>query len=312
MNWFDAYRPQLSEVFSGSEIIISKFPTPLDRLGLDYLAKFDACKEDSTKNYICYLLPFWMEDLAPLPAETIRKLSIANVFVMLYFFIQDDIMDSTTHEHKAKLPLSNLFYLQFLSIYRELFPPDSTFWIYFEEYIIEWSEAVTNENNANYFIDDIGKVAKKASPIKFASTGALLLSNQPHLIPSTSRAIDQVLVTLQMLDDWADWQEDLKDDAYNCLLAMLSSHLQLAPESQLSAETVKQYVYVHDFLLHYSQIASSQHQQFIQLDLEIPQLWSFHDSLVNNLLTAANTIKKNRKTLSLGGLYYFLSKNNEN
>ncbi|MFD0692574.1 hypothetical protein ACFQZT_00550 [Paenibacillus sp. GCM10027628] len=308
MNWFEAYKRELADIFAVSKNIISKFPAPLDQLGLTYLSKFDATKEDSTKNYICYLLPFWMSDLAPLPQETIKKLSLANVFVMLYFFIQDDVMDSPTGEHRDKLPLGNLFYLQYLSIYRELFPSDSAFWTYFDKYVKEWSEAVSNESNKNYFMNDIGMVAKKASPVKFASTGALVLSNQSYLILKADQAINQVLVTLQMLDDWADWPEDMADGAYNCLLSLMSSHLQLPALTILTSELVKQQLYVHDFLTIYAQIASKNNEELKKLELHIPQLFAFHDSLVNNLLTAANEITTNREKLALGGFNYFLSR----
>lgn len=308
MNWFTAYEKQLSNVFAESEKAIAKFPFPLDQLGLAYLLKFDATKEASTKNYICYLLPFWLSDLTSLPSEALRKLSIANVFVMLYYFIQDDIMDSPTGAHRDKLPLGNLFYLQFLSMYRELFPQESAFWTYFNEYILEWSEAVTNEGNANYFMKDIRMVSKKASPVKFASTGALLLSDQSSLVPDVSNAIDQVLVTLQMLDDWADWQEDLQDGSYNCLLAMISTQLQLPPDRPVTEELVKQHIYVHDFLTHYAQIAIAHQQQLLTLELEIPQLWAFHEALVSNLVTAATETEQHRRNLTLGGFHYLLTK----
>ncbi|NRF92308.1 hypothetical protein HQN89_14945 [Paenibacillus frigoriresistens] len=125
MNWFLAHEKDLADVFAEAEHIISTFPTPLDHLGLAYLATFDGRKEESTKNYICYLLPYWMKDITELPPESMNKLSLANVFVMLYYFIQDDIMDSAKGEHKDKLPLANLFHMQFLSIYREMFPAGS-------------------------------------------------------------------------------------------------------------------------------------------------------------------------------------------
>ena len=82
-----------------------------------------------------------MKDISELPPESMNKLSLANVFVMLYYFIQDDIMDSAKGEHKDKLPLANLFHMQFLSIYRELFPSSSPFWSYYETYITEWSRS---------------------------------------------------------------------------------------------------------------------------------------------------------------------------
>ncbi|MBD0382664.1 hypothetical protein [Paenibacillus sedimenti] len=311
--WFDTYNNHLQDVFKESERLVARFPAPLNQLGLAYLSKFNATKENSTKNYICYLLPFWMTDLTSLSEESIKKFSLANIFGMLYFFIQDDIMDSPNGEHRDNLPLANLFYLHFFSIYRELFPSDSfAFWKYYEEYVTEWSEAVTNEHNSNYFMNDIIMVAKKASPVKIASTGALLLSNQPHLVKEVSYAIELVLVTLQMLDDWADWEQDNRDGSYNCLLALLHSHLQLPQNTHITDETVRHHLYVHDFLANYAQISLTNHQKLVKLGLHMPQLNAFHDSLVKKLLADADQIEKNRQSLALGGFHYFLSKMVEN
>ncbi|KRF21380.1 hypothetical protein [Paenibacillus sp. Soil787] len=308
MNWFLAYEKDLADVFTEAEGIISAFPAPLDHLGLAYLATFDGRKEDSTKNYICYLLPYWMKDISELPPESMNKLSLANVFVMLYYFIQDDIMDSAKGEHKDKLPLANLFHMQFLSIYRDMFPAGSPFWSYYETYVTEWSEAVSNEQQSDYFLQDIVKVAKKASPVKNASTGALLLANQAHLIPVVTAAVEQTLITLQMLDDWADWEEDLEEGSYNCLLASMRKHLQLSKESVVSPEMVKQQLYVHDFLDSYGQIATTHHEQLLDLQISMTQMINFHDSLVQNIQKVALEIKENRKMLASGGFYYFLSK----
>ncbi|MCY9663627.1 hypothetical protein M5X11_01335 [Paenibacillus alginolyticus] len=308
MNCFLAHEKDLADVFAEAEHIISTFPTPLDHLGLAYLATFDGRKEESTKNYICYLLPYWMKDITELPPESMNKLSLANVFVMLYYFIQDDIMDSAKGEHKDKLPLANLFHMHFLSIYREMFPAGSPFWSYYETYLTEWSEAVSNEQQSDYFHQDIVKVAKKASPVKNASTGALLLANQDHLIPIVTSAVEQTLITLQMLDDWADWEEDLEEGSYNCLLASMRKRMQLSTDSTILPEMVKQQLYVHDFLDFYGQIAITHHEQLLDLQISMTRMINFHDSLVQNIQKVALEIKENRKMLTLGGFYYFLSK----
>ena len=216
-----------------------------------------------------------MEDICELTAEEFNKLSLANVFVMLYYFIQDDIMDAAKGEHASKLPLANLFHVQFLSIYRELFPSNSPFWSYYETYIIEWSKSVTNELQSDYFHNDKMQIAKKASPVKNASTGALLLANQAHLLPAVTAAVEQTLVTLQMLDDWADWEEDLVEGSYNCLLASIRQHLNLTTTDELTPEMVKQQLYVHDYLAVYAKIADSHHEHLLSLSVRMEQIVSF-------------------------------------
>ncbi|OCT13323.1 hypothetical protein A8709_03450 [Paenibacillus pectinilyticus] len=307
MTWLHAHTNRLNDVFNEAKDIVRQFPSPMDQLGLAYLAKFDASQEGSTKNYICYLLPYWMEDICELPAAAFNKLSLANVFVMLYYFIQDDIMDSSKGNYANKLPLANLFHMRFLAIYRELFPSDSPFWGYYETYISEWAQTVSNEGHSDYFHNDLMQIAKKASPVKNASTGALLLSDQAYLIPEVTAAVEQALVTLQMLDDWADWEEDLEEGSYNCLLAGIQKRLQLAETNQLTLEMIKQQIYVHDYLEAYGEIAVHHHERLLRLPHAMDQLFGFHDSLVQNILRLAQEIKDRRSALASGGFYYFLS-----
>jgi hypothetical protein len=307
MNWLNDHKNQLNLIFTEAKETVRQFPSPLDQLGLAYLAKFDPTHEGSSNNYICYLLPYWMKDICTLPAESFNKLSLANVFVMLYYFIQDDIMDASKGEHASKLPLANLFHVQFLSIYRELFPSDSPFWDYYETYILEWSKSVTNERQSDYFHEDKFQIAKKASPIKNASTGALLLANQDDPIPVVTIAVEQTLVTLQMLDDWSDWEEDLADGSYNCLIASIRKQLQLSTVDTLTPEMIKQQLYVHDFFADYGKTADSHHKYLLTLPVGMEQLLAFHDSLVQNIHRVAHEIKERRATLVSGGFYYFLS-----
>ncbi len=96
---------------------------------------------------------------------------------------------------------------------------------------------------------------------KIPVPGVLLLANQAHLIPAVTAAVEQTLVTLQMLDDWADWEEDLEEGFYNCLLASMRNQLQLSTESTKTPEMVKQQLLVHDFLDLYGQIAITHHEQ---------------------------------------------------
>lgn len=168
MDWLSTHKDNMDEVFAEAENLIRAFPEPLNRHGLAYFAKFDLRQEKSTKNYICYLLPFWMQEIVSLPNETVRKLSLANVFVMLYYFVVDDIMDSAKGEHKDKLPLANLFQLQYQKVYRVLFPSQSPFWHYYETYVLEWAGAVAGELGGDYFHTD-----KERLP------GKLVLSKTP-------------------------------------------------------------------------------------------------------------------------------------
>ncbi|MBP1963747.1 methionine synthase I [Paenibacillus aceris] len=305
MNWLSAHKENLDDVFAEAERLIRAFPEPLNHHGLTYFDTFDLRQEKSKKNYICYLLPYWVQEITFLPNEPVNRLSLANVFVMLYYFVVDDVMDSAGGEHKDKLPLAHLFQLQYQAIYRELFPPQSPFWTYYERYVLEWSEAVAGETQSDYFHTEKRKMAWKASPVKNASTGALLLAGQAELIPVVTEAVEQVLVTLQMLDDWADWEEDWEEGSYNSLLAFLRKKDPSLESGSLTPDWVKQQVYVCDELDHYADIAALHHKQLLELKIAMNELILFHLSLVDSLRKTANEIKEKRNKLLSGGFYYF-------
>jgi hypothetical protein len=307
MDWLSAHKVNMDEVFAETESLIRAFPEPLNDHGLAYFTKFDLRQQSSTKNYICYLLPYWMQEITHLPTDRVKKLSLANVFVMLYYFVVDDIMDAAKGEHKDKLPLANLFQLQFQKMYRALFPPQSPFWSYYETYVLEWAEAVAGEMSGDYFHTDQRKVAWKASPVKNASSGALILAGNAELIPVVTGAVEQVLVTLQMLDDWADWEDDLDEGSYNCLLAFLLGGEMRIESDSLTSEWIKHQIYVRDGLEGYSEIAAKHHEELVALELSMKELSEFHLHLVDSLRATAKEIKEKRNQLLSGGLSYFLS-----
>ncbi|OAB48196.1 hypothetical protein [Paenibacillus antarcticus] len=307
MQWYKDFANQITQVFNESQRVIATFPSPHNIKGLAYLSTFDAQEEESSKNYICYLLPFWLKELIPLKEEDYVKLSVGNVFAMLYFFIQDDIMDSKSTLDRDQIPLANLFHMQFLEIYRSYFPSDSPFWDYFHQYIIEWTDSVSNEHQQDYFQTNLVMTARKASPLKLSSTGALVLSGQSELIPSLSDFIDHVLITLQMSDDWIDWQDDWADGSYNGLLSMIQA--ENGREGALSLDHIKNAIYVRGIMKRYTEIASANHTYIQKLTLNIPYLASFHETLVEHLIKDANLIEKDKLLQEKGGLHYWLSKN---
>ncbi|MCE5170610.1 hypothetical protein LQV63_14940 [Paenibacillus profundus] len=309
MIWFDEHKAELHEVFAEAERRIEAFPAPMNVLGQRYMEKFNPLMQDSTTNYICYLLPYWVQATAGLTREQCRQLSLANVFVMLYFFLQDDLMDTVPEEWGQQLILGNLCYLEFLQIYHQLYPSDSSFWTSFHQYITEWAEAVAKEREEDIFLTHRVMVARKAAPVKFASTGALCLTGRTQLIDTLSNAVDTVLVTLQMADDWEDWEDDLQEGSYNCLMSWIRFELNLPATEPLSPDTVQTAIAVHDCMKGYAEQAQEHHRRLHALNLDIPHLHQFHQFLIDGLVGEANRVQQERETLMLGGLNHWLSKN---
>lgn len=309
MDWLHCYEEELQEVFHEGRMIISGFPEPLAAQGLAYLDQFNVFRAGSHKNYICYLLPFWMRDEYGFRPEASRRMSVGNVLIMLYFFLQDDVMDDKEAPDSGKLPLANLLYAEFLNIYRPLFPPESLFWSYFNRYIYEWADSVTGEKNSDYFLNDRIRIAYKASPLKLCSTAILLLTDHTPLIAESEAMIHEVLITLQMLDDYEDWEQDLEDGSYNCLLSLARSTLGEKPGSVLTPGKVRDFIFTLDGLAVYATTAAGNHKRLVDYSLNIPHLVSFHLMLVQNLQHIAAALAAEKQLLQGGGLSYWLAKN---
>ncbi|MDQ6420063.1 hypothetical protein RB620_11510 [Paenibacillus sp. LHD-117] len=333
MEWYDRYKPQLTRVYGNAMEAIASFPPPLNETGLTYAAKFDPVDKDGGKDYICTLLPFWMQDSASLSDEQCGQLALANVYGMLYFFIQDDVMDSNVAggDWKIQLALGNMLQLEMFRIFRGLFPSDSPFWRYYDGYARIWADSVVNEGRGNYFLTNPLLTAGKAGPVKISVVGALLLhdsqgelgktlkvseSTLAERIAATEEAVDITLMTLQMLDDWADWEEDLADGSYNGLLAMIAAGIDSAVVSDstardfqpgynstaLSKERIEAAIYVRGCMKPYAEIAVRYHGQLLANPFAPPDLVAFNLYMLESLHRIADQLEERKRKLLGGGI----------
>lgn len=313
MNWLRPFEEDLTWVFNEAERVISSLPAPLDSQGLHYIGRFHVFREDkSSHNYISYLLPLWLQDYTKLSREDCRTFALANTFGMLYYHIQDEIMDDSSSNARELLPLANLLHLEFLSMYQSYFPANSPLWHYFKIYMLQWAYAVTHENTKDYFLQDQLTVSHKAALVKLSCAASLLLSNQDQHISSLSEAVDHVLLILQMLDDWADWEQDLVEGNSNCLLSLIRSELHIAQEQQLTHQEVRQALFIHGTFNKYVELAQSRHHILSTFSETVPFLFDFHESMLANLREGTAEIERELNLLQQGGLQYWLEKNTNN
>ncbi|WP_435169481.1 hypothetical protein [Paenibacillus glycanilyticus] len=305
MNYFDPYRTELQLVFSEAKRRIAHFPEPFNESGLAYLRKFDVFERESSKNYICYLLPYWINESATIPIDQCRMLSLSNVFSMLYYFLQDDVMDETPAAWKEQLALAHLFHIELEAILRELFAANSPFWSYRQRYVNEWASAVVHEDKHDYFMTDIVRVAKKASPLKLASTGVLLLAGQPEKIANVEELVDYSLVLLQMADDLTDWEDDLTEGNYNCLLSMI--HAKRQSVHPLLTKEVESYIYDRGLMTEYCNRSKEVLSFLGNGEIDNAPLLSFSQFTYEGIASFTNRVEQTRRTLLSGGLDYILS-----
>ncbi|MEK4509311.1 hypothetical protein [Paenibacillus sp. FSL K6-2524] len=312
MQWLSNYEGELGQAFTKAEHILSALPDTFSGPALEYLDKFHVLKEDRSKNYICYLLPFWLHDNSGVSIHDCENFAVANIFGMMYYHLIDELMDDPSSQSPLHLPLANFIQYEFIQSYSNYFPSNSPFWSYYKKYVTEWAEAVTHEQLRDYFQDNPIAIAHKAAPVKLSIVSSLLLieRNDNHkLIPLLEDAVNTVLITLQMLDDWEDWEKDLQEGSYNCLISMVQNNLELRGERRPNPEEIRQALTASDLLLQYAQRAETHHESLEAIRSYSPHLYEFHDFLCKNLQQAARQLEKERSLLYQGGLAYWLSKN---
>lgn len=336
MLWLKPFELQLDAVFEEAKQKVAHFPKPLHELGLAYLAKFDIRQKHSTKNYVCYLLPFWIAEtiqahtnstvnnasstivssslhLQSLP-ELSHRMGVANIFCMLHFFIQDDLMDTpdlSADQLHDLIPLSQLFWNEFVSICGEHLGNDSSFWQYYKQFLAEWASAVYNEAKADYLFEQPQQIASKVSPLKISLIAMLLQLDCMYMLPDLLQQLDQALIVLQMNDDLSDWEEDMVEHNYNCLLAFIRyeavNHHQALFSDKVTAIQVQQAIYDQEVIRRYAQYAQSSFTDVPSLFVS-DSLIAFRNYLIQQLHEAATSIHEARNTLLQGSLLYFIQK----
>lgn len=283
---------------------ISSYDSSLYEKAALYLTKSLSPRDPESKNVISYLLPYWINEHAGLSNGTCSKIALACSFGMISFMIQDDIMDQDAALTKADIVLSQLFAHEMHRLFNELFESQSPFWLYYGRYMREWADGALNEAECDYYAESPLSVAKKASLVKLGGTAVLLLANRARLIPDAEKAVEWTLVTLQMSDDWLDWNDDLASGSYNCLLAQIrrASH----SEDPLTATTVKNHIFVRNTLEAYADQAERNLHHARAAFPEAAVLHAYHQSLADGLRAAAALVSAKRKSLLTGGFYYLL------
>ncbi|ANF95880.1 hypothetical protein [Paenibacillus bovis] len=333
MHWLEDFDRHIHAAFEEAAQRIRQFPAPLNHEGLNYLNGFDIRVKDGIHNYICYLLPFWLERISSLHLAPERKehlqqiaqsIAAGNIMGMLHYFIHDDLMDASataTEDNGAALiqnlrrllPLSELLHAEYTGILSRIAGHRPEYWLYRRQYTYDWARAVQHEQHPGHFMNHIPLITGRASPLRLSAVVMLLEVGLPALLPGILQQLDLALLLLQMNDDAADWPEDLRLHNYNCLLSLIHEDAALRtdhpPEAFyiLDEQTVRHYIYDRNILRHYANLAHEQYVSQLAVPADSLDLLQFCEELVQQLDQLAAAIEASRHLLlEQGSLFYYV------
>jgi hypothetical protein len=176
-------------------------------------------------------LPGWLGSVHGLDTSTIADLTLANVFGLAYIKLQDDLSDGDVGEddRQAALLLSTVLHRKWLLVYTGLFPGDSPFWGYFEQYMVQWVRATWASRQEHFKSwaawgeEELSILGQRGAPLKICAAAACLLTQRAELIPRLESALDHLLIGAVLLDHALDWAEDLAAGRYNAFVASAST-----------------------------------------------------------------------------------------
>ncbi|MCX7922036.1 MAG: class 1 isoprenoid biosynthesis enzyme [Clostridia bacterium] len=289
---------------------VSAYPVIFQDDALSYLEKYNILNESFNRNPMFLLLPFWLQKPFGLEDETCRSMSEGFMYLWLHILIQDAVMDISPGEYKANLlPLSNLFFTEFIEQFRLIFKEDSVFWAYFKEYLVEWAESVIWEQKDSgqkkvYSKHDLILVARKAAPLKVLSAGACLLGGKSASIDTLSEIIDRIVLTFQMMDDISDWKEDHAVGNCTYFISQVMDNRGIADFWSLNETHVNAAKHFGGVLYKLFEIAED-NRIFIQSEAQdYPYLLAYHESLYEDFRKIV--VRSKKSNYMRGGLVYLL------
>lgn len=211
-------------------------------------------------------------------------------------------------ETRDALVLGQLYNGLFRQRYGRHFAADSPLWQDYRGYIEAWGLAVSQEGKRPADPNDPERLAAKAAPVKLCAAAMLRMSGEEEGLPELETAIDLVLATLQLADDWKDWREDMAEESCNAFLALVRRLLTLPPDQALDERKVKQAIYRGNVLDSLADIAEG-HGRRIERIPNVPEsLAAFQRSLAIGIRQDARLAEETTNGLASGGaLSYFLS-----
>jgi hypothetical protein len=298
MKEVDDFKDEIELLFDEASREMVELPDGLREMGQALLARCHPLRSGGKAKSISFLLPYWLQEETGAPIELCRDLSIGSVYVMLQYFILDDVMDGGGDRIQSAGIRKSLSLAQMLGVmsrgrYARYFAPNSLIWSYERQYVEQWSTAVTREALESVNPWDCRQLAGKAAPIKLGAAGVLLWAGQTEQrIAEVEEAVDLALAVLQLSDDWVDWMEDLPEANRNSFLTIVKEKLAGSTPLELDEQSVKRAIYHRGAVLQLAEIAEHYQGRMRQIPQALARLLTYQETIVQHLRETAERIKR--------------------
>ena len=300
------------QILGKCESMVSTYPHSLSTYGIATLKKLRLLKDcERRSGGFCYLMPFWFQDAFSLSHDFCCQLSLGNIFGLLYFMSQDEVMDGGSNvDNTHLLPLSSLFYNDFISCYRNLFPSDSVFWSHFTKYLQEWAKSVTWEREEHvgsikpYCEDDLILLSRKAAGMKIPFAAICIASGKFELIARFESLVDYDQIVYQMIDDWRDWKTDIETKHYTHFLIKVMEYCGIDDSETLTESHVKKAVFNGNVLEAVMEMALLYNKKSVECieAINVPKLHRYLEMEKNETMKILQKIKGQKEAALWGGL----------
>lgn len=307
MREVDDFKDEIELLFEEASREMIGLPYELREMGQALLARCHPLRRGGKAKSISFLLPYWLQEETGAPVELCRDLSVGSVYVMLQYFILDDVMDGGDDRIQSSGIREALALTQMLGVmsrqrYARYFDQESAIGAYERHVVGQWSSAVTREVIEAVNPRDARQLAGKAAPIKLGAAGVLLWAGKTdQRIAEVEEAIDLALAVLQLSDDWADRIEDLHEANRNSFLTIVKDKLADVAGDQLDEQSVKRAIYYRGAVERLAEIAEHYRERMQQIPQVPARLLSYQDTIVQDLRETAERIQRSVDELAMHG-----------
>jgi Prenyltransferase and squalene oxidase repeat len=206
---------------------------PFDLAALDFLV-------EDVNNYRCSLYRPLFPDV---DEPTVAALNLACRLLADHVLALDKLVDhDLPADQEPVLQLASSYLQQrALTRFHELFPASSPFWPAYREHFGAMCRAMVREQAwfAQRGAGEFGRrmfeeiAIGKCAMARLAVEGLALLSTRERDMATLALLMEELAVAAQLVDDYQDWQQDLRAGHLSFLLTRVFAELGLSPEEHL-------------------------------------------------------------------------------